>query len=175
MLNEKINIVPMTKEYARLISYWKYRNEYSFYDHNESNVDGYMDGTHYACTSNDDTLIGYFCYGKDAQIPTVELNVYDDGYLDVGLGLKPELCGKGNGLSFCKAGLDYAKEQFGTTHFRLSVAAFNLRAVKVYEKAGFHVEREVTNSYFANQFYIMKYIREEAVSYAYSQTNTHET
>ena len=93
MAFDKINIFSMTTEYARLISLWKYEDEYSFYDHNEKNIIGYMDGTHYACTNDDGELIGYFCFGKDARIPTIEENVYDDNFLDIGLGLKPNLCG----------------------------------------------------------------------------------
>ena len=154
MLSDKIDISAMTIEYARSISLWKYEGEFSFYDHNERNMEGYMDGTHYACT-DDGELIGYFCFGKDARIPTVETNVYDDDYLDIGLGLRPDLCGKGYGLPFFKIGLDYAKGHFQTKKFRLSVAAFNERAIKVYAKAGFEVEREVTNSYFKNKFIIM--------------------
>ena len=45
-----MNILAMTPEYARLLSLWKYEGIYSFYDHNEKNIKGYMDGTHYACT-----------------------------------------------------------------------------------------------------------------------------
>jgi len=159
MEHEKANIIAMTKEYSRLISLWKYEGEYSFYDENEENPEGCMDGTHYACTNKAGELIGYFCYGEDARIPTVENYIYDDGFLDVGLGLRPDLCGKQMGLSFFSAGLEYAQKMFNTTHFRLSVAAFNERAIKVYKKAGFAIEQEVTNSRFKNKFFIMKYIR----------------
>ena len=154
---KKIKFAAMTEEYARLISCWKYEGEYAFYDHSEGDITGYMDGTHYACIDADGELIGYFCFGKDAQIPTVEEYVYDDEFLDVGLGLRPDVCGKGFGLFFLNEGLDFAKQAFGTKQFRLSVAVFNERAIKVYQKAGFCVEREVINSYSMKKFLVMKY------------------
>ena len=108
MSYDKVNIAVMTEEHARLISCWKYDGIYSFYDHNEEDIISFMDGTHYACTNADGELIGYFCFGKDAQIPTVEENGYDDVFLDVGLGLRPDLCGKNFGHTFLNKGLDYA-------------------------------------------------------------------
>jgi len=154
-----MNINPMTREYSRMISNWKYSGEYSFYDHSDQNTESFIDGAHYACTNKDGDLIGYLCFGGDARIPTVEQDAYDDGFLDIGLGLRPDLCGQGYGLSFIENGLDFAQRMFNTEQFRLSVAAFNERAVKVYKKAGFIVEQEVTNSYFKNKFFIMKTIR----------------
>jgi RimJ/RimL family protein N-acetyltransferase len=68
------------------------------------------------------------------------------------------LCGKGYGLPFLNRGLDYAEQALSTRSFRLSVAAFNERAVKVYQKAGFTIAQEVTNSRFRNKFYIMNHI-----------------
>ena len=148
----------MKTEYAEDISTWKYDDIYSFYNHNESNITEYMDGTYYACLDNDGDLIGYFCFGENARIPTIEDDVYDDDFIDIGLGMKPSLCGKGQGLSFFLSGLNFAIKQFNTKQFRLSVAVFNERAIKVYKNAGFFVEREVTNSYFHNKFLIMKYV-----------------
>ena len=159
MSHKPLTITPMTEHHAHQISHWKYEGEYSLYDHNEGDITGYMDGTHYACTNTDGKLVGYFCFGKDAQIPTVEENVYCDEYLDIGLGLRLDACGKGFGLFFLNEGMDYARRAFGTEHFRLSVAVFNERAIKVYKKAGFHTEREVTNSYSQKKFLVMKCIR----------------
>ena len=149
------NTIPMTKEHASQISKWKYEDIYSFYDQNEDNTDEYMDGTHYACLDENNELIGYFCFGKGARVPTVESDAYGEDYLDIGLGLRPDLCGKGLGVSFFNKGLRFAREVYKPVGFRLSVAAFNERAVKVYERAGFKIVREVTNSYFQNKFYIM--------------------
>ena len=159
MDHEKLNFTAMTEEYARQICCWTYDGEYSLYDHNEADIAGYMDGTHYACTNAGGELIGYMCFGKDAQIPTIEENVYDDEFLDVGLGLRPDVCGKGFGSFFLSKGLDYAQEIFGKGHFRLSVAGFNERAIKVYMKMGFAIEREVTNSHSNKKFFVMKCVR----------------
>ena len=152
----KLIITPMTKPHAQSISLWKYDGEYSFYDQSEEGIEELMDGTHYACTQDDDELVGYFCFGKGAQIPTIEENVYDNIYTDIGLGLRPDLTGKGMGLTFFKAGLDYAENNLGIQYLRLSVATFNERAIKLYKNAGFIADCEVTNSYYNNKFLVMK-------------------
>lgn len=147
------SIVPMTAEYAREMSLWEYGGEYSFYDRNGET--DYPEGEAFACLDETGKLAGHFHFGEDARIPTLEENVYAPGYLDIGLGLRPDLCGQGLGEEFLKLGLAFGKAQFSARRFRLSVACFNLRAVKVYERCGFAVDRKVTNSYFKNQFYIM--------------------
>ncbi|MDR1329163.1 MAG: GNAT family N-acetyltransferase [Oscillospiraceae bacterium] len=149
-----ISFAAMTPEYAGQILQWKYGGEYSIYDRHESIAGNGMDDL--ACVASGGALVGWIHFGEPARIPTVEENVYDDGFLDVGFGLRPELCGKGLGLTFVRAALEYAQKEFGAKRFRLSVAAFNERARKVYARAGFVVEREITNSYFNNKYYLMK-------------------
>ena len=156
MQTKKLIIIPMTNTYAQSISLWKYEGEYAFYNQSEENAEELMDGTHYACTFEDGELIGFFCFGKGAQIPTVENYVYDDVYTDVGLGLRPDLTGKGMGLTFFNAGLNYAQKNLSIRRLRLSVATFNERAIKLYKNAGFVAECEVTNSYYNNKFLVMK-------------------
>ena len=151
----ELNIAGMTGAYAGEIAQWRYDGIYAFYNRKDSQTEGLMDGTHYACTDAHGKLIGYFCFGDEARIPTIEENVYEADYLDVGLGLRPELCGKGFGTAFVNLGLAYAQTHPGIDKFRLSVAAFNERAVRVYQKAGFAIVHEVTNAYFKNKFYIM--------------------
>jgi ribosomal-protein-alanine N-acetyltransferase len=57
--------------------------------------------------------------------------------VEVGLGLRPDLTGKGLGRRFLLAGLDFARRSFSPEVLRLSVPTFNKRAIKVYEGAGF--------------------------------------
>lgn len=148
-----LKIVPMTAAYAGEIAFWKYGGEYSFYDRNGET--DYPEGEAFACLNEAGEVVGFFHFGEDARIPTVEENVYQEGYLDLGLGLRPELCGKGLGEEFVRLGMEFGRQTFSARRFRLSVACFNKRAIKVYERCGFAVEREVTNSYFKNKFYVM--------------------
>ena len=148
-------IVPMNREYARELSRWKYEGEYSFYNRREQENPEFEEGAEFACLAEDGSLAGHFSYGLDAQIPTVEEHVYGPGYLDIGLGLRPALCGQGLGADFVRMGLEIGRQRIGAERFRLSVAAFNKRAVKVYLRCGFRLEREVTNSCFQNRFWIM--------------------
>ncbi len=62
-----------------------------------------------------------------------------NGYnaLDVGLGLRPDLTGRGMGLAFLQAILDFAKRQYETDRFRATITAFNRRSLRIFEKAGF--------------------------------------
>jgi RimJ/RimL family protein N-acetyltransferase len=57
--------------------------------------------------------------------------------LDYGLGLRPDLAGRGLGLEFFRRGLEFGRDRFRPKSVRLYVAAFNERAIRVYERAGF--------------------------------------
>jgi ribosomal-protein-alanine N-acetyltransferase len=84
-------------------------------------------------------LTGYFCFGEGAQVAAGKrLGVYEvEPALDVGLGMRPDLTGMGLGAEFLRAGLRIAREIYSPPAFRLTVAAFNHRAIRVYERAGF--------------------------------------
>ena len=165
---KELQITAMTTEFARQISSWKYEGIYSMYDHNEEDIKNLMDGTHYACTDASGGLVGYFCYGAQAQIPTVEANIYDVNFLDIGLGLAPKLCGQNLGLPFLYKGLEYAHSNFEATNFRLSVAKQNERAIKVYKRAGFKTSQDVTHAKTNDKFVVMKRTSYSAEDYANS-------
>lgn len=63
--------------------------------------------------------------------------------VDVGIGLRPDLTGEGRGEGFLRAELDYASERWQPETFRLFVAAWNERAIRLYRRLGFReVDRE---------------------------------
>ena len=65
------------------------------------------------------------------------------GDVEVGIGLRPELTGRGRGEPFRRAQLDYASQQWQPPLFRLHVAAWNERAIRLYRRLGFEeVARE---------------------------------
>ncbi len=153
------HIEPMASRYANEISGWTYPGEYAIYSFQPSSdtFNELMNGEYFAYVDEQKDLIGYFCYGKSAQIPTIEDNVYTMGPLDIGLGLKPELCGKGLGAAFMESGMEYARKSYGAASFRLTVACFNTRAVNLYRKLGFEILEEVTHKNSRARFYIMNW------------------
>jgi ribosomal-protein-alanine N-acetyltransferase len=131
----------MTEEYASLISHWNYKAPYSMYSMDGSNdcISELMSGDYFYVLDNLNTLVGFFCNGNSARVPGgYEIGIYKNGcYLDIGLGLRPDLTGKGRGLEFLSVCINFLKERFKAHNFQLVVAIFNERAIKVYERAGF--------------------------------------
>lgn len=152
-------IVPMNKDYAVRIAGWTYENEYSVYSfsQNEETLRELMNGEYYAYADREDNLSGYFCFGKSAQIPTVQEDIYTPGFLDMGLGMNPVLCGKGYGYTFVESGLDFAKSNFDVRQVRLTVAEFNIRAIHLYKKIGFRYSSNITHKKTKKAFLVMIY------------------
>lgn len=152
-------IIPISTNYATQISQWTYENEYTIYSfqHNEDTMKELMNGEFYVSLDQYNELTGYFCFGKSAQIPTIEKEVYNPQILDIGLGMNPSLCGKGYGYVFVKSGLNFAQEKFGNKQIRLTVAAFNTRAIYLYEKLGFQHSFNVTHYNSKKVFQVMTY------------------
>lgn len=132
---------PMSEEYASLIAHWKYKKPYSMYsmDGSYDCISELMNGDYYYVLDNLNTLVGFICNGNSARIPGgYEIGIYNDSkYLDIGLGMRPEITGKGRGLEFLTHCINFLKEQFKAQNFQLVVAIFNERAIKVYERTGF--------------------------------------
>ena len=81
-----------------------------------------------------DELIGFRSFGPDGRVPGWD---YDDTALDTGGGLRPSLTGQGLGRAVISAGLDSAGARFAPAAFRVTVASFNLRALRTVESLGF--------------------------------------
>jgi GNAT superfamily N-acetyltransferase len=147
----------MSFPYANEISGWAYPDEYAVYSfvNDEDAINELLSGEYYACLDSARNLTGYFCFGRSARIPTAENGVYGLGMLDMGLGLKPDLCGKGLGYAFMKAGMEYANANLKAKVLRLTVAGFNKRAMNLYRKLGFEILCEVTHKYSLTRFYVM--------------------
>ena len=133
-------IDPLTPADIREVMRWRYPPPYHVYDIKRSRSvrKELLEGSYFAARSADGTLVGFFCYGRSAQIAHGRtVGAYDEERLDIGLALKPELTGHGYGADFLKAGLAYGVRRYSAGKFRLSVRAFNVRAIKVYEEVGF--------------------------------------
>jgi [ribosomal protein S18]-alanine N-acetyltransferase len=137
----------MSEPYAKEVLMWKYDSPYDFYN-NELTTEGLIEltcGTYYAVINENDLLVGFFCLGNHAQVPNgVPLGVYSEkNMIDVGLGMKPELTGKGSGMKFFTTILQYVRCSLDEQRqLRLTVASFNKRAIQLYENIGFEKDKE---------------------------------
>ena len=139
--NMKLNIKQINYEEAYEISKWIYQEPYSIYsnDGSDSCIRELLDGNYFSATDEEIKLLGYYCFNEFAQVPIgKQFGVYDDkDLIDVGLGIRPDLCGQGFGLDFLSNGLYFARSELNAKGLRLTVASFNKRAIKVYERIGF--------------------------------------
>jgi ribosomal-protein-alanine N-acetyltransferase len=130
-----IHIVPLTREHAEDISSWRYDTPYDVYDMAGSDPEELLQPeVGYHAVVAGDRLIGFRSFGPDGRVPGWD---YDDSALDTGGGLRPELTGQGLGRSAITAGLAFGRERFAPAAFRVTVAAFNIRALRTVESLGF--------------------------------------
>jgi [ribosomal protein S18]-alanine N-acetyltransferase len=119
----EIRIEPASQETQRALSTWRYPPPYDFYDCEEMlEPERYFEARDEA-----GGLIGFYYF--ESKRPD----------LDYGLGLRPDLTGRGLGLAFFLAGLAFGRERYRPERVLLHVAEFNERARRVYERAGFVV------------------------------------
>lgn len=131
----------MDKERAETIASWTYEPPYSMYsmDSDEESIAELLNGEYFYVQDEEGALVGFICTGSSARVPGgYEAGIYDDqDAVDLGLGLKPELTGRGTGYGFLLSALQFIEKLHGEKALRLVVAAFNQRAINVYERAGF--------------------------------------
>ncbi|WP_085524201.1 GNAT family N-acetyltransferase [Tuberibacillus sp. Marseille-P3662] len=144
-----IQIQSMDKRSAVRISQWHYEDPYSLYNVGEDAVDEFLENDYYAVFDLQEGLIGFFCLGRVAQVPGgYECHAYENrmDVIDIGLGMRPDMTGQGFGCEFIHHCLIQAKDMYPQVKvFRLTVATFNLRAIKVYERLGFQAGMHFVN------------------------------
>ena len=79
-------------------------------------------------------MAGFITFGADARVPGGD---YSDLGLDIGLGIKPELTGRGLGADHVEAVVEFARATFDGAPRRVTIAGANERAVRVWAGRGF--------------------------------------
>ncbi|MEP7335964.1 MAG: GNAT family protein [Actinomycetota bacterium] len=115
-------VIPLGPEEAPLLDGWRYDPPYDFYNGEDDPV---QNPERFFVVQDGDEVVGFYYF--DEQEDTVE----------IGLGLRPDLTGRGLGLEFFLEGVAFAHGRFPGRRVTLNVAAFNERAITVYERAGF--------------------------------------
>jgi ribosomal-protein-alanine N-acetyltransferase len=131
---------PVDKATVRAFLEWRYEPPYDIYDldpDEAQEIVRYFVDPEVNCFGVRDeagSLVAYCTFGLDGQVPGGD---YGAEALDIGLGVRPDLTGRGQGLIYVNAVVAFARHTFAPTALRVTIAEFNRRAQRVWEKAGF--------------------------------------
>jgi RimJ/RimL family protein N-acetyltransferase len=137
-----VRVADWTEAHAREVARWHYEPPYDFYDlasdpADEAAMHDSSHAEHYRAVLEDGgerlDAFWYFDWHGDIVV--------------VGIGLRPDLTGRGLGESFLRAQLAYAASRWNPTRFRLFVAAWNERAIRLYERLLFSEVGRETRSF----------------------------
>jgi [ribosomal protein S18]-alanine N-acetyltransferase len=129
---------PLDEVSARAVLAWRYEPPYDVYDTAPDDAVALgvlLDPANgYHAVRDHGELVAYCCFGPDARVPGGD---YSPDAMDLGVGVRPDIVGRGRGLDFLSAVLAFAAEAVGPRSLRATVAAFNARALRVCERGGF--------------------------------------
>lgn len=131
---------------AKEMANWEYEGEYSFYNNNIQ-----KEKTEWILTfpeSDNDFSV----YNENNELMGNCTFYYIEEFFCVGVQMRPDITGKGFGTEFVKAVLDFGKEKYNLSFIDLTVAKFNKRAIKVYERLGFEIIEEFVNTIRGNDY-----------------------
>lgn len=144
----------LTDEDKRQICAWKYDGEYAIYNlpvYEEMQVRqiGFMNPKkekNFYAFWDENILVGF------VNILEEKTEVF------IGIGVNPDLCGKHYGQKILMIAYEISKRLYPNKPLYLEVRAWNMRALKCYEKAGFQIDGEpyeLTTNIGTGSFYRM--------------------
>lgn len=141
----KLTIEPLRAEQVRAFMQWEYSGPYAMYNMSaadeEAEISFFLDpqNGYFAITDEDGTLLGFCNFGADARVPGGD---YTAETVDIGMGMRPDLTGQGNGAVYAAAVFEFARNHYPDQSHRVTIAEFNERAQQLCRKVGFvQVER----------------------------------
>lgn len=149
---------PLDEKNARSILQWKYEAPYDIYNLASSNPEDTLrylldpQNAFYSIYGQPDDLEAFCSFGPDGQVSGGD---YSTPALDIGLGLRPDLTGQGYGSEYVSAVINFAHSTYSPEQLRVTIAAFNGRALRVWEKAGFQVVQKFQGGWEHMDFVIL--------------------
>jgi ribosomal-protein-alanine N-acetyltransferase len=121
---------------ARVLA-WRYSDEYASYDLDGSDRATLAEpGNDHLAVRRSAELIGYVCLGGEARVAgMIEVPALDD----IGVGIRPDLTGRGESRRLMPAILAALDQWLGQVAFRAVIKSWNHRAQRAAEHAGFQI------------------------------------
>ncbi len=126
---------------------WRYEPPYHIYnipgEADEETVAFFTDpeNGYWRVDDEQGKLAAFCCFGEDGRVPGGD---YRTPALDIGLGIHPDRTGKGQGGMFVAAVCDFAQRSFKPPALRVTIAEWNKRAQRVWQRAGFESDGRFT-------------------------------
>lgn len=153
-----VEFQPLGKQNALEILSWRYAPPYDGYNFDSKNFDadlGYLidpENRFFAITHQQKALEGFCSFSADGQVPGGD---YSRQCLDIGMGIRPDLTGRGNGKRYAQAVASYGMTQYKAKRLRVTIAAFNQRAQRVWANLGFEVTEKFLKTESDMAFVVM--------------------
>ena len=149
------SISPLSEENAREITTWRYDPPYDLYDLDPEHMSGLLkiDYRYHQVIDLKGSLVGFCCFGLDAQVPGGDYHLGEPVVLDIGVGLRPDLTGQGRGTTFVGEILDYGHATYRPKVFRAAIASFNQRSLKTFQNLGFMMQGSFLRELVKIKFY----------------------
>jgi ribosomal-protein-alanine N-acetyltransferase len=131
---------------ASSLAAYAYPPPYDLYDAAPGSAAMFADPVlaYFSVIDSDAALGGFGCVGAEARVPgggEGAAGSLAQRFIDLGVGMAPGRVGQGFGRPFCAAALAHAVAAHGADRCalapRVSVAAFNLRSLRIWEALGF--------------------------------------
>jgi [ribosomal protein S18]-alanine N-acetyltransferase len=122
----------MTQADASDVAEWCYEEPWNVY-----NSDGRIQAiANYWAVVDDDRLVGFYCTGTEARVPGLDAQ---PDTLDIGVGMRPDLVGVGNGREFAKVVMTHCLQTYPDDILRAVVQSWNERSLRLAASLGFEV------------------------------------
>jgi ribosomal-protein-alanine N-acetyltransferase len=133
-LPSRLVVRPMNVDDASCVAGWRYREQWSAY--NLASPAGLLDELelYWAVTDAADTLVGFVCVDAAARVPGLDA---DSPFIDVGVGMDPDIIGQGRGLAFGEIVLGHLARRYPERPLRAVIQAWNARSLRFTARRGF--------------------------------------
>jgi GNAT superfamily N-acetyltransferase len=149
---------PLDEISAQTILDWQYEPPYDIYNLASPDPEGVLQylldpqNAFYSIYGQMGNLEAFCSFGPDGQVNGGD---YSTPALDIGLGVRPDLTGQRRGSQYISAVIDFAIHTYSPERLRVTIADFNSRAMRVWEKAGFQVVQKFQGGWTNMDFVIM--------------------
>ena len=136
---------------------WRYEPPYDFYNDSEEDASLLQHFLHpqnsfYSILDENSKLIAYCSFGQNQQVTHGD---YCDRALDIGMGIRPDLTGRGKGVEYANAVLEFADNLFKPKAFRVTLVAFNQPALRGSQKSEFKHQQPFERESDGMQFIVL--------------------